>query len=219
MNKPIKERLRQIYGQEPQTHDELGHAVVKLLGAYRSVRTIKNSSPNVLGLAWEVSYNNLVSNSHSAPEGHAQNWCGNADSRGVPRGYPGWSGRVWVRYADDRDFSFGSQPFSNTLTHTGTGGYGGYSGPWENIMRVHFNRYKNTKRSVKNGAFPDIFAYSWDFRIYAADWPLLDIPRQKQMVWDRLQGKSDPTEFSHKFHWEDPEQSKMDAEFMTLLAA
>ncbi|WXB47912.1 hypothetical protein WCWAEYFT_CDS0210 [Vibrio phage VB_VaC_TDDLMA] len=34
-----------------------------------------------------------LSNSHDSPIGYPQNWCGRRDHDGVPRGYPGWSGK------------------------------------------------------------------------------------------------------------------------------
>lgn len=34
-----------------------------------------------------------VRNSHNSPKGYKQNWGGHSDKDGIPRGYPGWSGR------------------------------------------------------------------------------------------------------------------------------
>lgn len=38
-------------------------------------------------------WSNCASNSHSAPAGYEENWCGMKNSAGVPNGYPGWTGR------------------------------------------------------------------------------------------------------------------------------
>lgn len=38
-------------------------------------------------------FNMSVSNSHNSPRGYKRNWGGRGDKDGIPRGYPGWSGR------------------------------------------------------------------------------------------------------------------------------
>lgn len=41
-----------------------------------------------------MTWSNKCSNSHSAPIGYQENWCGNRDKEGIPKGYPGWKGRI-----------------------------------------------------------------------------------------------------------------------------
>lgn len=41
-----------------------------------------------------MTWKNKCSNSHSAPIGYKTNWCGYGDKDGIPRGYPGWRGRM-----------------------------------------------------------------------------------------------------------------------------
>ena len=37
-------------------------------------------------------WSDCVSNSHNSPKGYKQNWCGQGDAEGIPKGYPGWQG-------------------------------------------------------------------------------------------------------------------------------
>lgn len=67
-------------------------------------------------------WDECCSNSHSAPRGKRRNWGGESDKLGVPRGYPGWRGRI--------TFSALHWPFCGEVmgkigVHTGTGGSGG----------------------------------------------------------------------------------------------
>lgn len=43
--------------------------------------------------SYPSTFNYSLSNSHDSPIGYPQNWCGRRDHDGVPRGYPGWSGK------------------------------------------------------------------------------------------------------------------------------
>ena len=170
MNKPIKAYAKSIYGPEPQNLNEMGHALIKIIDAYHGHNRygyMRVSAVKCLGLAWEISHSDSVSNSHSSPEGYSRNW---SCDKTLPKGFPGWQGRVWVRYTNDFSNSFGSDPFDRTLTYTGTGGDGGYDGPWSTIIHTHFNRYGHGKT---DGMYPKINAYSWDFKIFDYDWPEL----------------------------------------------
>jgi hypothetical protein len=58
----------------------------------------KMEFPKYTGMKiFDVRWNNLASNSHSAPRGKKQNFCGQGDKDGIPKGYPGWCGniRIW----------------------------------------------------------------------------------------------------------------------------
>src|ERR1700727_2046995 len=129
----LKEKFLRIVGKEPETLDELAHGVIKVIES----QTTKIWNGNiylqhpikVLGFSWDIWYRSTVSNSHSAPEGKQTNWGGYKTD--IPTSYPGWEGRVWIRYAPIKNgHHISSTPFCNTLTHPGTGGSGTYDGPW-----------------------------------------------------------------------------------------
>ena len=219
MKKPIKENILKVYGREPKTLDELAQCVIEVINSQENrdswynpkkhkPREFKNHK--VVGFAWEIARKELVSNSHSSPEGYSQNWGGKPD---LPKGYPGWSGRVWVRYADD-PYSFSSSgTFQKTLTHTGTGGYGGYSGPWEGIGSARFRRYGHTK---PKDSYSEIHYYSWDYRFYDLDWPEIAKSYEKAEIIHHLGGPS--PKLKHYFNWTDPETEHRDNEFLAECA-
>jgi len=190
MNK--KSRIRKIYGHEPTDLDDLARCVISV---------INHALPKdnkVLGFMWNISFSQEISNSHDCPLNGTTNWGCVAD---MPISYPGWIGRVWIRYKTNTR-SFGSDPFSQSLTYTGTGGAGAYSGPWAGIARCCY----------KNRIKPEPTLFSWDYRIFEDDWPELAEARQRQAVWDLLCG-NDNANF-HIFKWDDPETVIADREIM-----
>lgn len=70
-------------------------------------------------------YDGNASNTHCAPRGKPENWGGKP---GVPTGYPGFRGRIYIVFDNLVDPRAGN-PFSDFLryvgVHTGTGGGGG----------------------------------------------------------------------------------------------
>jgi hypothetical protein len=68
-------------------------------------------------------YDASCANSHSAPKGMPTNWGGNAGP-GVPRGYPGWRGRV--EFTDEQHGWQFSEILQKIGIHTGTGGSGSF---------------------------------------------------------------------------------------------
>lgn len=210
MNKPIKSRILSICEREPETLDELAHSIISVINTHKNADSFgprkhtKVSLCKVVGFAWDIHHSDSVSNTHSSPEGYPQNWGGKKD---LPRGYPGWVGRVWIRY-DEKCHGFGSDPFNRTLTHTGTGGFGGYSGPWE---RLGSYCYRN--KTIK---YPSPEYYSWDYRFYELDWPLLALYVEQQKIWSILSEK--PWNSKHSFKWEDPETLRKDSEFIAECA-
>ena len=195
-----KEQFLQICGKEPETLDELATFAMKVINE----QNFKKCS--VVGFAWDLNFGN-VRNTHSRPINGVENWSGRDKS--LPTSYPGWNGRVWIRYSNDGLPGGGYDPFSATLTYPGTGGGGAYNGPWVNIRNIHYQRYKHT-RPVGMYKRPECF--SWDYRIYLSDWPAILANVEKQQIIDKLSGKS--TSLSHKFLWEDSKQTEEDAAFI-----
>jgi hypothetical protein len=183
-----KKFILDIFGHEPATLDELGDCV-------RAV--IDHSGLRCVGLQWNVRYSDMVSNTHDAPLSGITNF---GSREGRPIGYPGWAGRVWVRYAKYPK-SFGSEPFQRTLTYTGTGGFGSYHGPWERIARHHYQE-RTMKRQKIN--YPEPAIFSWDYRFFADDWPAIS-------MWSIL---SDNKITEHRYHWVDSEVWQLDQEFI-----
>lgn len=217
MKNPIKQNILKVYGREPETLDELARCVIAVIESQengdifdRKRRTVPKFH-KVLGFAWDVRYSDRVSNTHSSPEGYPHNWGGKEE---LPKGYPGWTGRVWIRYADESR-SFGSTPFDKTLTHTGTGGFGSYDGPWKGIASARFKRYGHAQK-VSKDAYPEPKVYSWDYRFYDLDWPLIARWVEKQKVWTELSGQ--PWDNSHKFTWTDSDTLISDSAFMAECA-
>ena len=68
----------------------------------------------------DVSYSDMVSNSHSCPRGGVTCWSSHEAKDGRPRGYPGWHGRI--EFEVSHDIRFGIDVFRGTGIHTGTGG-------------------------------------------------------------------------------------------------
>lgn len=70
---------------------------IEMINSWNKPYGVKLLELNFENVKWNVK----VSNSHSAPIGYQQNWCGNKDKDGVPNGYPGWEGRVTGKYSKD----------------------------------------------------------------------------------------------------------------------
>ena len=215
MTHPRKQRVLDIFGREPATMDELAQCVIAVVNTYKeyritgrgkkSIRT-ETPGPRVVGFSWQITHSDCVSNSHSQPLDGVSNWGGKDDK---PKGYPGWTGRVWIRY-EKEPTSFGSDPMANTLTHTGTGGYGGYGGPWEAISSARWRRYGHEREA---SMYPQIACYSWDYRIYDMDWPLIQEVYEKELIWGILADKP-VYNLSHRFLWEDSATKLADTEFL-----
>ena len=151
----IKDRAQKVYGTEPKTMDELADCVIKLINSYKD--SWGNMNPRVVGFEWDLQYSSKVSNSHSAPEDGTTNWRG---EKGIPTGYPGFVGRVWVRFAENNEIiGYGSDPFAITLTHTGSGGVG-HGGMW-----------------------------TWDYKIFLSDWPEIENLINQQRCWNLIAGE------------------------------
>lgn len=132
--------------------------------------------PRVLKITHQLRWNNMVSNSHSCPVDGVTCWSSYEAKDGRPRGYPGWQGHIqwlieWPKeldgvYIGSDLFSKGTFRSGRQRAHTGTGGGGG----------GHFNREFNTWCQRP----------SYDFRIYASDWPGMARYYQKRQMWETL---------------------------------
>jgi len=136
--------------------------------------------PKLLKINHRLQWNDCVSNSHSCPHDGVTNWSPSWNKdKTVPTGYPGWQGQIswlveWPKefdsiYLGSDLFSKGTFHTGRQRAHTGTGGGGG----------GHFNKEFNTW--CQNP--------SYDFRIYASDWPGMARYYQKRQMWEKLANK------------------------------
>lgn len=189
---PRKQRILDIFGSEPETLDELARCCIAVI----------DRQDKVAGFSWDISYHDFVRNSHNAPLDGVTNFTWRDTA---PKGYPGWRGRVWIRY-ERAPKGWGSDPFDNTLTHPGTGGFGSYSGPWQRICSA---RFKYHDKAV----YPEPKCYSWDYIIFLSDWPKIAEARNQERLMGALAGVAYTPE-THKFTWEDPSTVAADNDFL-----
>jgi len=145
----------------------------------RSKNAMVVPMPKVLKIEHSLRWDDSVSNSHSCPHNGVTCWSSNEARDGRPRGYPGWAGRIdwlveWPKefdgiYLGSDLFSRGTFRTGRQRANTGTGGGGG----------GHFNKEFNTWCQRP----------SYDFKIFAADWPGLAHYREKRVMWDKLGAK------------------------------
>lgn len=193
--------------------DELDENTIAHCNDYlKTVPDLKGLPCNgrVVGFCWDIRKMDNISISHSAPVGYKTNWGGDSDCPRAVHSMLDWYGRVWIRY--DYNYStknsvshWGSDPFRDTLTYTGTGGFGDYDGPWSRVCFVYNNDRKN--RKTKKPAYPEPMVYSWDYRFYDSDFPNLGMGQ----MFAKLASK--PLD-SHNYLWEDPETLAADREYI-----
>jgi len=208
---PKKKHIIDVYGKEPETLDELAQCVIAVIEAEKNTdnwprKNSRTKNFKVDGFAWDIHWIDRVPNTHSSPINGIQNW---EKEPNKPFGYPGWTGRVWIRYKEE-PVGFGSDAFARTLTYTGTGGAGGYQGPWEEIGAARFKRFE---RSLTKAHYSRIPSYSWDYRIYQSDWPIIDEKIRQDLMFHKLADTQMPA-IRHKFLWQDPAMVISDTEFM-----
>ncbi len=221
----LKDRILAHYG-EPTDLDDLARCCIAMCETHNNVvqprdgrrKRLPPDYLKVAGFAWDVKFSDMVSNSHSHPINGMSNWGGHNSDKGAPNGYPGFTGRVWVRWATKCN-DFISRPMGHTLTYTGTGGGGAYNGPWEDIYSSRYQRYGHRQEA---GQYPVIHCCSFDYRFYLSDWPLIEaeinkhrLEVEKQKMWASLGNTRVPNfAMSHKFLWEDPVIKAADAAFI-----
>lgn len=198
-------KLKKRFG-EPETLDQAFEFLLNSLQAEGDPRR----GPLVLGLAWSVSYRDRVSNTHSCPATGETNWGCKPDK---PNGYPGYSGRVWVRYGyqDPNKFSWGSDPFNRSQFFTGTGGGGSYDGPWKALCTARYNRFGHKKHA---SYYPEIDCFSWDFRFYHDDFPAIRELWVKNNLFNVVATGKTRINIEQYRVWEDPATVEADRIFM-----
>lgn len=187
---PRKQQVLNIIKTEPESMDELAKSIIVVINHMVAPKN------ELVGFKWTLDFTEKVSNTHNCPLNGVTNWGSKEDK---PRHYPGWYGRVWYRYKNTKDFSLN---LNNTLTYTGTGGYGSYNGPWAEIAKATYTQYKRYT----------VFCYSYDFRLFEDDWPKIKEWRQHVETFKIL--KNEPLTHHHTFLWEDSETKINDIEFL-----
>jgi hypothetical protein len=204
---PKNQHFLNIVGDEPKNLDELGQSIIKFLNnnplTSRFDRT-QYTGAGVVGFKWDVRYNETVSNSHDCPLNGVTNWGNTYPDR--PTSYPGFYGRVWIRYQRELDL-WGSDPLREGLTYPGTGGAGTYGGPWEKVSTLYWKRYgyKSVGGKLR---FKKPYVLSWDYRFYLDDWPLIQKYIENQQTFHQLQSKK--FELKHVFEWYDEKTVERD---------
>ena len=150
---------------------------------------------SLLNMSWSPK----VSNSHSCPRAGVENFDTRADYNiGKPTGYPGWIGRINIKVRppmykyQKKDYmrdGWGSSYFEDTPINTGSGGGGGGN---------------------------DFKSYSYDVRLFAADFPVMwrehmrrawieNENNKRQREWKYLGGKGPITPVADvPADWEPP---------------
>lgn len=198
----IKKRILNICGQEPNSLEDLAECVITVINQQpvdRYKRSYRTEQIKIAGFRWDIAHSDSVSNTHDCPIDGVTNWAGRV--KDAPRGYPGWYGRVWIRYTNKPD-SFGSDPFHATLTYPGTGGFGGYNGPWDAVYSAWCKHEK---------AFPEPQIYSWDYRFFDQDWPNL----YKNNLFEIV--KQIPMAQTNTWQWFDPEVEEQDDKLLRFM--
>ncbi len=213
--------VKDVYGKEPETLDEIAESVIAVL----------NRIKPVVGFQWNMNFQQAVSNSHNAPLDGYRNWSQN-NKQGNIRSYPGYYGRVWIRFIKEPDFMRLSDNFAKSLTYTGTGGGGSYNGPWEIISGMRYQAQRILPRKKISG----VYCYSWDYRFFLSDFPNLKEgaaiealehykEEEGRRVWAKLEKKyysEKQYKHSHHFSWEDStiqaEDEKFSEEYRKYLA-
>lgn len=197
-----KNYITKKYG-EPTTLEELFEIVKLDIDAQGD-----QDKPFVTGLAWNIVYREQVSNSHECPANGVTNWGGR--EKYDPISYPGFKGRVWLRVSESPERGWVSDFFKRSLTYTGTGGGGSYQGPWTDIASAQFHTYGYRE----NPDFPSPNIYSWDYKIFSDDYPLILDTWVKDNLFDVIKTNDTTIRMSSDLEWTDPETKAQDDQFL-----
>ena len=158
----------------------------------------------LLGFEWEIEYLDLVSNTHGAPKNGVMNFRCDPDK---PKGYPGFSGRVWFLTEKEHrpKIVFNNFPLSNT--HTGSGGCGYYKGAqWENYV-IWYHQYNYMVKEL----YP--YSYSYEYYFFLDDYPELYGVLEEERILRKLKDVYGDEHF-HKFKWMDEETKQKHTNLM-----
>ena len=213
---PKQQFIKDTYGKEPESLDEIAQACIAVID--------KVCKSSVIGFAWNVAYERNVSNSHNGPVAGHSNFGGrNSKANGV-RSYPGFYGRVWIRFTGAGEFMSLSDHFEKTLTYTGSGGGGAYDGLWSEVCSAAY-RSRN-KNGMHN--YPEPHCFSWDYRFFASDFLGIqdtivaeiaahELAEDEKYIWAELNTeyyKRKEFALRHRFEWENPTVKEADAAFI-----
>ncbi len=198
-----KTKIVSTYG-EPTTLDELFEMV-------KNIMAKRLGQARMIGFAWNIKYSNKVSCSHNSPVGELNNWSGKENR---PTVFPGFTGRVWIRTANEPT-GWLSDKFEHTLTYPGTGGGGAYNGPWKSVSGARFQLYGNVSKPVTEKQFPPVRSWSWDYKIFSKDFPLIVEEYTKSTLFDAIDsGNHPPIVIESNRTWTDDKTAKEDARFI-----
>jgi hypothetical protein len=180
----------------------------------------KKSPPLVVGFALDLEWRASVSNSHNCPHDGETNW-GNTNPH-APRGYPGWTGRVWMRASNSNYPGFWSDHFGGTGIHTGSGGFGSYDGMHRTIsilyhahqshLRSSLNDRKISKTQYNSllNEWPEPQLFSYQCEMFESDWPGLSQTDAIDLAERYLSTGVRPERPRLTFSWEHPDQVELD---------
>lgn len=137
-------------------------------------------------IAWDITYDKHISNSHSCPIGGACNWAQRDPL--LPTGYPGFYGRVW--FGLDSSTCNGPERRNSVYMrlHTGTGGYGHYSNPFLNRCGL-----ESGSASVNHYSgpilIPNNYPLGFDCKVFVDDFPDIKSRIEKMIIKCQLENK------------------------------
>lgn len=170
--------LKKKYG-EPADLEQLFEWVMTVMntGLPEGVR--------IAGFSWNIVYSECVSNTHYCPvSGYTNFRQSRFDESGKPLaiGYPGFKGRVWIRY--NKKFSeSGATIVKKSFTYPGTGGIGSYDGPWDYTANIY---YSNKEKLRLHYEFTQPQLYGYNYRFFLSDFPLIEQKISKEKFMHHL---------------------------------
>jgi hypothetical protein len=90
-------------------------------------------------------YSDSCSNSHSCPRSGKTNWCGRESDKGVPRGYPGFTGNIYL-LSNKKDYYIDTDLLKRIGICTGSGS-GGQRGNY--TVTIWLDDWPGLKRNVE----------------------------------------------------------------------
>lgn len=152
-------------------------------------------------LKLDLTYSDKVSNTHSCPRNGKTNWRWHNH---LPKGYPGWKGRVWAFYSKQQPW-MSSDVFGNSLIHTGSGGYGVYS--IGDPIKASIQFREDSSSYTYNGQY--VYPVSYGCEVFLDDLPaykkviekeiLIHDKKYKEKLTEHLLHGTRPTGFKPKY--------------------